>query len=110
MLPLQQPINAYYQKQNQNWHDKGSDVLGCGTYNNCVGLSIHVYDGHEKLIYIIESSLCQMDTVCCCLRCCVGQMIDYTIYDATGKTIGRIANIHNGCLKELFTKQDKFGL
>jgi hypothetical protein len=37
-------------------------------------------------------------------------MIDYTIYDATGKNIGHISNIHNGCLKELFTKQDKFGL
>jgi hypothetical protein len=37
-------------------------------------------------------------------------MIDYNIYDATGKTIGHISNIYNGCLMELCTNQDKFGL
>ena len=84
--------------------------FGSGTYNKCAGISLKVFDGHEKLVYTIESNFCQVGTVCCCLRCCVGKMIEYTIYDANGKGVGRIVNIHNGCLKELFTKQDRFGL
>ena len=44
------------------------------------------------------------------MRCCVGRRIEYTIYDANGKGVGRIVNIHNGCLMEFFSKQDCFGL
>lgn len=84
--------------------------FGCGVYNRCAGISMQILDGHDQLAYTVESNFCQLGTLCCCLRSCVGRVIEYTIYDVSGKAIGRIVNIHNGCLQELFTKQDKFGL
>lgn len=84
--------------------------FGCGQKFKWAGLHIEVIDGHDKLAYTIESDLCQVGTLCCCLRSCVGKHIEYCIFDGQGKAVGRIVNIFNGCALELFSKQDRFGL
>lgn len=49
--------------------------FGCGEKYRCAGLHLEVIDGHEQLVYTIESNFCQVGNLCCLLRGCVGKNI-----------------------------------
>jgi hypothetical protein len=41
---------------------------------------------------------------CCCLRCCVGNKLNFKILNAEKVEVGEIVNIYNGCYLETCTK------
>lgn len=87
--------------------------MWCGASNlyKCSDVKISIVEPQtQELLYSIEGSMCQKAICFPCFRCCCFPYIDYYILDKVGFKVGKIVNIHNGCITECFTRTSKFGV
>ena len=82
-----------------------------GNIYSCADAQIQIYSGEsEELLFTVEGKYCQKSILCPCFRCCYCPNVEYTIFDKANLKVGKIYNIYNGCLREAFTRIDKFGI